>query len=98
MVASDFLQRSDGCRVNAVSNKVILSGGYAWVFMYSGESVCDVVVFFGSVLNGVVEDNEKVLPSPELLAIWCSLHEGKQGFVICQDYKLVSSQLGFKKM
>ena len=66
--------------------------------MYSGKSVCDMVVFSGSVFNSIVEGHKKVLPSPELLAIWGSLHESEKGFVICQDYKLVSSQLGFKKV
>ena len=79
-------------------NEVILSGRYAWVFMDSGESVCDMVVFSNSALDHTGKGYEKVLPSPELLAVWCLLHEGKQGFVICQDYKLVSSQLSFKKV
>ena len=65
--------------------------------MHSEESVCNIAVFSSSVLNGAVEVHEKVLASPELLAIWCSLHEGAQGFVICQNSKLVSSQLTFKK-
>ena len=57
-----------------------------------------MVVFSASVFNCAVEGHEEVFPSPELLAIWWSLHEGEQGFVICQDYKLVSSQLSFKKV
>ena len=64
-------------------NKVVLGGGYAWVFMHSEESVGNMVVFSGSMLNSAGEGHEKVLPSAELLAIWCSLHEGEQGFVIC---------------
>ena len=57
-----------------------------------------MVVFSGSMLNSAVEDHEKVLPSPELLTVQCSLREGEQGFVVCQDYKLVSSQVSFKKV
>ena len=64
-------------------NEVVLGGGYVWVFMHSGGSVYDMVVFSCSVFNGAVEVHEKVLPSPELLAVRCSLHEGEQGFVIC---------------
>ena len=58
-------------------NKVILGGRYTWVFMLSRESVCDVIVFSGSVLDSTVKGDEKVLPSPELLAVWRSLHEGE---------------------
>ena len=79
-------------------NKVVLSSGYAWVFMHSRESICNMVVFPDSVLNSIVKGHEKVLPSLKLLAVWCSLHEGEQEFVICQDYKLVSFQLGFRKV
>ena len=79
-------------------NKVVLGGGYACVFMHSGYSICDMVVFSGTVFNDAVEGHEKVLPSPVLLAVWCSLHEGEQGFLICQDDKLMSSQLSFKKV
>ena len=57
-----------------------------------------MVVFSSSMFNNAVEGHEKVLQSPELLAVWCSLHEGEQGFVFYQDYTLVSSQLGFKKV
>ena len=98
MIAWDFLQRSKGCRVNAVRNEVLLSGEYSYVFMYSGESVCDMVVFSDNVPNGAVESYDKVLPCPQLLAVWCSLQEGQQGFVICQDYKTMCSQLAFKKV
>ena len=66
--------------------------------MHSEESVCDMVGFSGSVLKSAVEGHEKVLPSPELLAVECSLHKGEQGLVICHDYKLVSSQLSFNKV
>ena len=62
--------------------QVVLSSGYAWVCMHSGESICDVVVLSSSVHNGAAECHEKVLPSPKLLAVWYLLHEGKQGFVI----------------
>ena len=66
--------------------------------MNSGESVCDVVVFSSSVLDGTTQANKKVLPSMELLAVSCLFYEGEQGFVICQDYELVSFYLGFKKV
>ena len=45
--------------------------------MHSGESMCNGVVFSGSVLNGVVKGHEKVLPSPKLLAVQYSLHTGE---------------------
>ena len=57
-----------------------------------------MVVFSGSVFHSAVKGHEKLLPSPELLAVLCSLHESEQGFVICQEYKLKSSQLHFKKV
>ena len=57
-----------------------------------------MVVFSGSVFDGAIEGHEKVLPSAELLAVRYSLDEPEQLFVICQDYKLVSSQLSFKKV
>ena len=98
MLGGDFLCRSDSCRVNAVRNKVVLYGGYAWFFMHSGESVCDMIVCYSSVVNSAGKGHEKILPSPELLAVWCSLHEGEQGFVTCQEYKLLSSQLIFQKV
>ena len=50
-------------------HKVVLSGGYAWVFIHSGEGVCDVVVFAGSVLDCAVKSHEIVLPSPKLLTV-----------------------------
>ena len=78
--------------------EVVLSGGYAWLFMHSVENVCDMVVSSDSVLNGAVKGHEIVLPYPQFLAVQCSLHEAEQGFVICQNYKLVSSQLCFKKV
>ena len=98
MVAADFLQRPDGCRVNTVRNKVLLDGGYACVFMHSGLSVCDMVVISSSVFCGAVKGYQKLLPSPGLLAVRYSLHEGEHGFVICQDFKPVSSQLSLKKV
>ena len=79
-------------------NKVVLGGGYTCVLMHSGETVCDVVGISRSVLHGTVKGHEKVLPSPKLLAIRYSLHIGEQGFVICQDYKLVFSQLSNKNV
>ena len=79
-------------------NKIVLGGVYAWVLLHSGESVCDMVVFSDSMLNGAVEGHELVLPSPDHLAVQYSLHEDEQRFVICEDYKLVSSQLCFKKV
>ena len=57
-----------------------------------------MAVFFGSMFNGTVKGYEKVLASPELVVVQCFLHEGEQAYVICQDYKLVSSQLSFKKL
>ena len=66
--------------------------------MHSRESVCDIIVFSDSMLDSAVNGHEEVLPSLELLAIWRLLHEGEQGFVICQDYTLVFSQLGFKEV
>ena len=95
MIASDFLQSSDSCRVDTVRNDIVLDSGYTGAFMHSGETVCDVVVFSTSVLDGRVNAYVKILPSLEILAICLLLHEGEQEFVICQDYKLVSSQLGF---
>ena len=59
-------------------NNDVLGSGYVQVFMYSGECVCNVVVFSGIVLNSIVEGDEKVLPSPQLLAAWCSLLARKQ--------------------
>ena len=79
-------------------NNIVLGGGYSLVFMHAGWSSFDMVVFPGSMLNGAVEGYEKLLPSLGLLAVCCSLHEGEQGFVICQDYKLVFSQLSWKKV
>ena len=66
--------------------------------MHSGESVCNMVVFSGSVFDGTIKGHEKVFPSSELLAVQCLLHEGEQGFVIYQDYKLRSAQVSFKKV
>ena len=57
-----------------------------------------MVVISASVFNGAIKGLENVLPSPDLLAAWCVLHEGEVGFMICQDYKLVSSQLSIKKV
>ena len=51
--------------------------------MHSRESARNVIVFSSSILDSAVEGHEKVLPSPDLLAVWYSLHEGEQGFVIC---------------
>ena len=79
-------------------NKVVLASGYAFEFMHSGYSVYNMVVFSSSVFNRIVEGHGKVLPHPKPLAVRWSLHEGEQGFVICQNYKLVSSQLSFKKV
>ena len=79
-------------------NKVIVGSGYACIFIHSGEYICNVIVFYNSVLDVVVKGYEKVLPSSECLAVYCLLHEGKQGFVIWQNYKLVSSQFSFKKV
>ena len=50
-------------------NKVILNGGYACLFMYSGDSIRNVVVFSSSVLDYTVDSCEKFLPSPKLLAV-----------------------------
>lgn len=57
-----------------------------------------MIIFSGSVFHDAVKGTEKVLPSPQILAVWRSLHKGKQRFGIRQDYKLVSSQLNFKKV
>ena len=51
--------------------------------MYLLENIYDVVVLSSSVLSGTVKGHEEVLPSPEPLAVQCSLDEGEQGFVIC---------------
>ena len=77
MIAGDFLQRSDGCRVNAVRNKVVLGGGYTCACMHCGKSICNMVVFSGSVLSGTGKGHKNVFPSPELLAAQCTLHEGE---------------------
>ena len=98
MVAGDFLHLSNWWRVNAVRNEVVLDSGYAWVFVHSVESAWDVFIFSGSALDGTLKSQEKVLSSPKFLAVWCSLHESELGFVICQTYKLVSSQLSFNKV
>ena len=66
--------------------------------MYPGDSVCEIVVFSSNVLDCAVKCYEKILPSLELLAISCLLYEDEKAFVISQDYKVASSQLGFKKM
>ena len=95
MVSGDILYSSDHCRVNPVKNNVVLEGGYTWVCKHSRESVCDVLACSGSVLDVIVKAHERVLPSPELLAVWCLLNEGEQRFMITQDCKLVYSQLGF---
>ena len=55
-----------------------------------------MVVLSNSVFNGAGEGHEKVLPSPELLAVWSSLHGGEHGFVICQDFKFLSSKFSIK--
>ena len=91
MAVGDFFLRSDCCRVNPVRNTVVLDAGYARVHVHCEERVCDVVVFSGSILNGAVKGHEKVLSSPELLAVCCSLYEGEQEFVIRQDYTFVIS-------
>ena len=57
-----------------------------------------MVVFSSSILNGTVKGHEKVLPSPDLLAIWHSLHEGEHGIVFSLNYKLVFTQLGLKEV
>ena len=79
-------------------NKIILGGGYAWVFMHARETICDVVILSSSVIDSTIKGHTKVFLSSKLLAIWRSLHESEQGFVICQEYKLKSSQLHFKKV
>ena len=66
--------------------------------MHTRESIWDVILFSESMLDSIGKGYKKVLPSPELLAVWCSFYESTQGFVIGQDYKLVSFQLGFKKV
>ena len=66
--------------------------------MHSSESMYDVIVFSNRALNGTVKGYKKDLLSPKLLAIRCSLHESEQGFVMGQDYKLASWQLGFEKV
>ena len=66
--------------------------------MHSGENVCDMVVLSSSMLDSTVKGHVKDLPSSEFVALWCSLHEGEQGIVICQDYKLVYCQFSFKKV
>ena len=62
---------SDSCIANCVRNKVILIGGNAWVFIHSGDSVYNVVSLSGSVLKGSVIGDENILPSPEVLPVWC---------------------------
>ena len=74
-----------------MKNKVVLSGGCTYVFMYSSGSICNMVILSGSMLDGTINGHEKVLRSPEVLAIWRSLHVGEPEFVICQKHKLVSS-------
>ena len=75
MVASDFVQKSDRCRVNTVRNKVVLGGGDAWIFIHAGECICNMIVFSRSMSNGIGKGHNKVLPLPNLLAVRCSFHE-----------------------
>ena len=75
VVAGVFLERSDCCRVNPVRNEVVLGGGYALVVIHSEVCNCDIDGFSGRLLDVAVNGHENVLLSPDLLAVWCSLHE-----------------------
>ena len=59
--------------------------------MYSGVGDCNLVILLDSVLDGTAKRHMKVLPSPELLAVCCSLRKGEQGLMIYLHCKLVSS-------
>ena len=57
-----------------------------------------MIVLSGNALDGTVQGHKKVLLSPAPLTFQYSLHQFAQGFVISQNYKLVSFQLYFKNV
>ena len=60
--------------------------------MHFEDLVYNVVVLPHKVLDPLLEGCDKVLPPFKHLDVECLLHEDEQGCIICQYYKLASSQ------